>query len=277
MDAVPKKRFGQHFLTDRGVLHRLVELIAPTGSDLFLEVGAGTGALTTRLASPCGRIIAIEVDRDVIPALRQALSPFPTAAVLNEDILNLDLEELVRGFPANLRVRIAGNLPYNIGTAVIEKFLYSGLPVHDMTFMLQEEVAERIVSGPGSRRYGVLSVECQHAADVRIAFRVSPGAFTPRPGVMSAVVVFRPRGALADAVFESSFLMVTKAAFAHRRKTIANSLRRHPQLGHCSEQILSKAGIKETLRAEQVSVREYETLARRVADCGLPPADPEDR
>jgi 16S rRNA (adenine1518-N6/adenine1519-N6)-dimethyltransferase len=266
METAPKKHFGQHFLTDRGVLERLIELIAPGSSDLFLEVGAGTGVLTTRLAARCGRIIAIEVDRDVIPALRQAISPFPAAAVLNEDILSLDLEELARGLPANVRLRIAGNLPYNIATAVIEKFLYSVLPVHDMTFMVQREVADRIVSGPGSRRYGVLSVECQHAADVRIAFHVSPGSFSPRPGVMSAVVVFRPRGVLADAPFESRFLIVTKAAFAHRRKTIANSLRRHPQLGHRFEEILSKAGIKGTLRAEQLSVHNYEALAGAIAD-----------
>jgi 16S rRNA (adenine1518-N6/adenine1519-N6)-dimethyltransferase len=154
-----------------------------------------------------------------------------------------------------------GNLPYNIGTVVIEKFLYSGLPIHDMTFMVQHEVAERIVSGPGSKQYGFLSVECQHLADIRIAFRVNPGSFSPRPKVMSAVVVFHPKGIILNPAFESRFLQVTKAAFAHRRKNIANSLRRHPELGPCAEELLSRTGIKGSLRAEQLTLDDYERLA----------------
>ncbi len=265
MEVTPKKGFGQHFLRDSGVLERLVGLIRPSSEDVFLEVGAGAGALTVRLAPAVGRLFAVELDRDVIPALRQAVAAHPSVSVIADDILRLDVVDLVRDALPGRTLRVVGNLPYNIGTAVIEKFLYTGVSVHDLTFMLQLEVAERIVAGPGSKRYGFLSVQCQHRADARIAFKVHPGSFAPPPRVMSAVVVLRPKAQGVAPASEAGFLEVAKAAFGHRRKTLLNSLRHAPAVAPVAERLLREAGIDGARRPEQLAPDEYETLGRILA------------
>jgi 16S rRNA (adenine1518-N6/adenine1519-N6)-dimethyltransferase len=258
-----KKRFGQHFLRDTGVVDRIVRLIHPSPHDVFLDIGAGDGALSLRLAPSVSRLLAIEIDADCILPLEEALAPFPSATVVAGDILRLDLKELLSPYlPPGMQVRIAGNLPYNIATAIIEKMLHAELPIADMTFMVQLEVAERITAKPGTRDYGSFSVDCQHHSDVRFGFKVSSACFVPRPKVSSAMVSFRPKLSVLDPALEDDFEALCRAAFNYRRKTLENSLSRHPVFGKTASLLLERAGIKGSRRAEQLSVQEYENLAR---------------
>jgi 16S rRNA (adenine1518-N6/adenine1519-N6)-dimethyltransferase len=258
-----KKRFGQHFLRDTGVIDRISRLILPSADDVFLDIGAGDGALSLRLAPEAAQLLAIEIDADCIPNLEEALAPYPSATVIAGDILQLKLEELLSPqLLPDKKLRIAGNLPYNISTAIIEKMLHAALPIADMTFMVQLEVAERITAMPGTRDYGYFSVDCRHHADVRFAFKVSPACFVPRPKVGSAMVTFRPKPSPLAPELESDFEAICKAAFSYRRKTLENSLSRHPVFGKTAALLLKNAGIDGSRRAEQLSVAEYEDLAR---------------
>ncbi len=256
-----KKRFGQHFLRDSGTLERIVRLIRPRPEDRVLEIGAGQGALSVRLAPLVARLIALEIDRDCIAPLRAALEPFPSAVVEQGDILTHDLSELATHLEGK-KLRLVGNLPFNIATTIIERILESDLPVEDMIVMAQLEVAQRIAAFPGSRDYGYFSIYCQHRADVRIEFKVSPACFVPRPRVTSAMVTLRPKPRAFDPALEKRFQELAKAAFSHRRKTLANSLTNHPEFAAITHRLLSVTGIDGVLRPEQLSVADYERLAQ---------------
>jgi 16S rRNA (adenine1518-N6/adenine1519-N6)-dimethyltransferase len=264
MKTVAKKRFGQHFLRDTGTIERIVRLIQPSVNDLILEIGAGDGALSVKLAPLISRLVALELDYDCLPALETSLRQYPSAEIVEGDILQLDLPELFSSRDSKHRLRIAGNLPYNISTAIIQKLLTLQPPVWDMNFLVQFEVAERIAAAPGSPAYGFLSVYCQHLSDVRMGFKVSPACFVPRPKVTSAMITLFPHSGVQqpDPHLERSFVEVAKAAFSHRRKTLANSLRRHGVIGRASDAILSVTGIDGKRRAEDLSVQEYELLAK---------------
>jgi 16S rRNA (adenine1518-N6/adenine1519-N6)-dimethyltransferase len=262
MRPAAKKRFGQHFLRDSGILDRIVRLVRPGPEDVVVEIGAGRGALTTRLAEAAGRVLAVEIDEDCIELLRPSLEPLPSAVLCPGDILHMDVAALIAPYlTAGRNLRFVGNLPYNIATAIIDQLLDLDLPVHDMVFMVQLEVAERITAKPGTREYGYFSVYCGHRAEARIAFRVSPACFVPRPQVDSAVVVFNPKPRALDRAAEAEFKRLVKAAFAYRRKTVANSLRRDPEWGPVSAELLGCAGIDGSLRPESLSASDYERLA----------------
>jgi 16S rRNA (adenine1518-N6/adenine1519-N6)-dimethyltransferase len=261
-EPAAKKRFGQHFLRDTGVLDRITRWIQPASNDVFFEIGAGDGALSARLAPAVFRLVAIELDKDCIPRLEMALAGFESAIVVQGDILQMDSASLISRFvPPGKKVRIAGNLPYNIATAIIEKLLHMPLPIQDMFFMVQLEVAQRITANPGSRQYGFLSVECQHHADVQMGFKVSPACFVPRPKVASAMISFHPNNFQKDPALESCFESLCKAAFAHRRKTLENSMGKHSVFGRITSDLLKLAGIDGSRRAEQLTVQDYEHLA----------------
>ncbi len=243
-------------------MDRLVRLVHPIPEDVILEIGAGDGALSTRLAAAAGRLLAVELDVDCLPVLEKSLSPFPSARIVAADIMTLDLPKLLLDqVRTGERLRAAGNLPYNIATAIIQKLLNLPLPFADMIFMVQFEVAERITAQPGSRQYGLLSIICQHLAEARIVFKVSPACFVPRPNVMSAVIELHPLGRSRDQDSEDCFIEIARAAFTHRRKTLANSLRRHDELGADSSFLLADAGIDGSRRPEDLAVKEYEHLA----------------
>lgn len=257
-----KKRLGQHFLKDTGVLDRIIRWMEPAADQFFIEIGAGTGALSARLAEKAGALAAIEFDGDCIPVLEETLAPFDSAAVIHADILGLDLAKLAgEHLRPGQNLRVAGNLPYNIGTAIIGKLLRVDLPIEAMFFMLQLEVAERILARPGTREYGFLSVLCRRHAEARMGFKVSPACFTPRPKVMSAVISLRPKPRVKNTEWEAGFEELVKACFAHRRKTLANSLSMSARFGEIAGGLLEKAGIDGARRAESLGVTEYERLA----------------
>lgn len=261
MKIPAKKRFGQHFLRDTGVLDRIVRLIEPSCNDLIIEVGAGDGALSARLAPLASRLLAVEIDPDCLKQLEDNLLRYPSAKIVPADILNIAIDEMVASeIQPGQNLLVAGNLPYNIATVIIERFLHCKSAISRMIFMVQLEVAARIIAPPGSRQYGYLSVVCQRLAAVKMHFKVSSSCFVPQPKVTSAVISLCPYEILRDEKFQRHFEELAKAGFSHRRKTLANSLRRYQKIGPQADQLLADAAIDPSRRAEDLSISDYEKL-----------------
>lgn len=250
MLPTPRKRFGQHFLTDRHYLARIVEAIGPRPGDAMLEIGPGTGLLTAELARVVERLHVVEIDRDLAADLRRRFPP-ERVVVHEGDALTLDLASL----PAPLRV--VGNLPYNVSTPLLFHVAASAGRVRDCVFMLQKEVVDRMVAAPGTADYGRLSVMLQYRFAMAMALRVPPGAFTPPPKVDSAVVRMRPLGdERPRARDEPLFEAIVGSAFSQRRKTLRNAARER-----VPEAAFAKAGIDPSRRGETLSVAEFIALA----------------
>lgn len=246
----PKKRLGQHFLTDRHYLDRIVAEIDPRPGEAMVEIGPGPGALTERLAGVVRPLHVIEIDRDLAAGLRERFTP-EEVVVHEGDALDFDLGRL----PAPLRV--VGNLPYNVSTPLLFHVASFASRVRDCVFMLQKEVVERMVAEPGSEDYGRLSVMLQYRFAMSLAFRVPPGAFTPPPKVDSAIVRMAPLGeGRPVAADEDRFSRIVAAAFMQRRKTLRNALR-----GLVDETGFLRAGIDPGLRGETLSVAQFLALA----------------
>lgn len=249
-----RKRFGQHFLHDPGVLARIVAAIDPQPGQRLVEIGPGRGALTRPLLERCGRLEAIEIDRDLIPVLRERSAGFGELIVHEGDALETDFEAL-QGSGAKLRV--CGNLPYNISTPLLFHLLGAHAVIADMHFMLQKEVVDRIVAPPGSKTYGRLTVMLAAACRAEALFRVGRGAFQPPPAVDSAVVRLVPHAAdpfpLPD---RPRFARLVATAFSMRRKTLRNSLR-----GLVGADQFAAAGIDADRRPETLSPAEFAALA----------------
>ena len=257
-----RRALGQHFLRDAGIARAIVDLVAPTASDLVLEIGPGEGALTAELARRAGRVIALEVD----PVLAARLRPrFPGVEIVEADARGWDYGTL--GAPPGGRVLVVGNLPYSVGKPILMALVAARTAIDTMALMLQREVAERVAAAPGRRVYGSLSVLTQLYGDVTLALRVPPGAFRPPPKVESAVirldVLPSPRVAIAD---ERRFHVVVRAAFAQRRKTLANALA--AGLGQPVDVLRAaaeSAGIDPSRRAETLTIVEFAELTRRLS------------
>jgi len=252
------RALGQHFLRDQATARAIVDLVAPTERDLVVEIGPGDGALTGLLAGRAGRVIALEIDRALSAALRARL---PAVEVLDADARSWNYAGLVG--QAGGRVLILGNLPYSVGKPILMALIEARAAIHEMALMLQREVAERIAAPPGGKSYGSLSVFTQLHCDVRLALRVPPGAFRPPPQVDSAVLHLRvlraPRVPLAD---PRRFESVVRAAFAQRRKMLANAL--GAGLGLPLDSVrrgAAAAGVDPTRRAETLSLSEFAALA----------------
>jgi len=216
----PRKRFGQHFLHDRYVIERIITAIQPQTSDRLVEIGPGTGALSLPLLERHGQLQVVEFDRDLASRLR-ALDA-PGLEVIEADALKFDFGGLSAG---GTRLRLIGNLPYNISTPLLFHLLEYQHCIQDMTFMLQKEVADRICASAGDSAYGRLSVMVQYFCQARFQFRVGPGAFTPPPRVDSAVIQLQPCAAEITAEDPGALARLVTAAFSKRRKTLRNALR----------------------------------------------------
>ena len=257
-----RRALGQHFLRDAGIARAIVDLVAPGPGDLVVEIGPGQGALTAELARRAGRVVALEVD----PALVARLAgSFPEVEVLEADARTWDYRTLRA--PGGGRVLVVGNLPYSVGKPILQALVAARRAIQEMALMLQREVAERVAAAAGSRVYGSLSVLTQLYCDVRIALRVPPGAFRPPPRVESAVLHLRvlaePRVPLAD---ERRFHVVVRAAFAQRRKTLANALA--AGLGLPGDRVRAAAegaGVDPGRRAETLTIPEFAALAARLS------------
>ena len=250
-----RKRFGQNFLHDHGVIRRIIHSIAPHESDQIVEIGPGLGALTEELLSEAGELDAIELDRDLPPILRTKFFNYGDKFRIHEaDAMKFDFSSLRKG---DKRLRIVGNLPYNISTQLIFHLLSHSDNVEDMHFMLQKEVVDRMAAGPGENNYGRLSIMAQYFCKVESLFTVPPGAFNPAPKVDSAIIRLTPYQTLPDvAEDKEQFETVVRTAFNMRRKTLRNNLK--PLL---SADDLESIGIDPTLRPERLSVANFVTIS----------------
>ncbi|NCF36941.1 MAG: 16S rRNA (adenine(1518)-N(6)/adenine(1519)-N(6))-dimethyltransferase RsmA [Gammaproteobacteria bacterium] len=249
-----RKRFGQHFLHDRNIIDRILRAIAPQAGDNILEIGPGQGALTYPLLQRCDRLTAIELDRDLVPVLEQRAPAFGQLEVINADILEFELSSIA----STRKFRLVGNLPYNISTPLMFHLLESADLIEDMHFMVQKEVAQRIVAVPGDSSYGRLSVMLQCRCLCQYLFDVAPTCFRPPPKVDSAVIrllpLERPKYAIGDA---ASFARIVQTAFSQRRKTISNSLK-----SLLDRETIIACGIDPGLRAENLEIADFAKLSR---------------
>jgi 16S rRNA (adenine1518-N6/adenine1519-N6)-dimethyltransferase len=246
----PKKRFGQHFLTDRHYLGRIVGTIDPKPGDALVEIGPGSGLMTAELAPRVERLHVIEIDRELAAALRTAFAP-DRVTVHEADVLEFDFTAL----PSPLRV--VGNLPYNVSSPILFRMVEIAERLADCVFMLQKEVVDRMVAEPGTADYGRLSVMLQYRFAIAMAFKVPPGAFTPAPKVDSAVVRMAPLSAdRLRARDEQRFAGIVAAAFGQRRKTLRNATR-----SLVPEEAFVRAGIDPGRRGETLSVAEFAALS----------------
>jgi 16S rRNA (adenine1518-N6/adenine1519-N6)-dimethyltransferase len=254
---VARKRFGQNFLHDQGILRRIVEFISPRPGERLVEIGPGEGALTLPLLRAAGALTAIELDRDLIEPLKAKAAGIGALTVISADALTVDFGALAHGAP----LRVVGNLPYNISTPILFHCLEHADAIRDMHFMLQKEVVERMAAPPGSKTYGRLSVMLQLRCTVEPLLRVPPGAFRPAPKVDSAVVRLVPLPAASLPQVDNALLeRVVRAAFGQRRKTLNNAL-----ADVATTADIEAAGIDPRARAEQLAPAAFVALAAHLS------------
>jgi 16S rRNA (adenine1518-N6/adenine1519-N6)-dimethyltransferase len=274
MTIKPKKRLGQHFLVDQRVVARIIQAIEPDQSDAIIEIGPGTGAITRPLAARAGYLAAIEADSDLAAELKAGIES-DNVSIIQGDALAIEWDTLIDstvqafgarpcGWSKVPRVRIVGNLPYYISTPILQVLLAHSARIVDITVMLQDEVARRIGSPPGSREYGYLSVLTQFYCEVRSLFEVPPSSFRPAPEVRSAMVRLTVRRQPAVTVENPArYLALVRASFARRRKTILNNLKAAELFlgaGGPLGDALARAGIDPRRRAETLSLQEFAIL-----------------
>jgi 16S rRNA (adenine1518-N6/adenine1519-N6)-dimethyltransferase len=261
MRHIPKKRFGQNFLTDRGIINSLVEAIMPRPADVMVEIGPGLGALTQPLIQKLDHLHVVELDRDIVSWMQGHYAK-NSITIHNTDALKFDFSSLGKD------VRVVGNLPYNISTPILFHLLDSIGNITDMHFMLQKEVVERMVAKPSTAAYGRLSVMLQYRLQMEYLFTVPPEAFEPAPKVESAFVRAVPYEALpCTAKDEALFAKIVIAAFGQRRKTLRNTLK-----ALLDDAGFAALGIDPQLRAENISVGQFVSIANHLSRSGLHPA-----
>ena len=256
----PRKRLGQHFLVDKNIVRKIVDLANLQPGETVLEVGAGRGILTSALCQVASRIIAVEVDPGLVRHLQQTLSPYPNLEVVGADALKYPIETLLP------KTVVVANLPYYISTPLLFKFFMASDRIVRMVLMLQLEVAKRMVAQTGTREFGILSVLTQYFSKARLAFQVSRTCFRPCPDVASAVVhVDLKAQNPAEADETDGFIRTVRAAFGHRRKTLSNSFRDAGFLPSDLHRAMALAGIDGTRRAETLTLREFRELAHALS------------
>ncbi len=259
-----KKKFGQNFLIDSHVLEGIVEAAGVTDDDLVLEIGPGIGSLTQYLAEAAGKVVAVEIDKTLLPVLADTLSEYDNVTVINQDILKVDLDEIVSengGRP----IKVVANLPYYITTPIIMKLFESRARIESITVMVQKEVADRMAAGPGGKDYGSLSLAVGYYAKAVTVMDVPPSSFIPQPNVGSAVVNLsrytEPRVKVQD---EKRLFEIVRTAFNQRRKTLSNSLSNNPSLGVSRQEVadaLLKMGVDEKARGEILTLEQFAELS----------------
>lgn len=264
MNFRANKTLGQHFLLNPVTLDKIVGLADLGPEDRVLEIGPGPGALTERIAAKAGRLVAVEMDRRFAEALQEKFAGDPKVKIVEGDFLKTDLEELLA--PDSQGWKVVANLPYNVATEIIFHLLELSTFFRSFYVMVQKEVAERIVAGPGSKTYGILSVMTQLFSENKIVMKLKPGSFAPPPKVDSAIVRFQISDGCRFPIHKlETFEKVVRAAFGQRRKTIANALKNG---GFGEEKILAAlqaAGIEPLARAETVSIEKFAGLANAMA------------
>ncbi|SET23217.1 dimethyladenosine transferase [Natronincola peptidivorans] len=262
------KSLGQNFLIDKNILEKIVEAAEITKEDWVIEVGPGIGSLTQHIAEKAGKVVAVEIDRNLIPILEKTLEAYNNTEVIHEDILKVNLHEVIEEKFGKKKIKVIGNLPYYVTTAIIMKFLEEKVPMTSMTVMIQQEVAQRMQASPSTKDYGSLSIAVQYYCQPKILLKVPPAVFMPRPKVDSTVirldVLEKPRVQVEN---EKLFFQIIRDAFGKRRKTLVNAL----STGNLSlnkediRKAMEIAGIEEKRRGETLSIEEFAKLANHLA------------
>lgn len=264
-----QKKFGQNFLIDTHVLDKIILAADITRDDFVLEIGPGIGTLTQYLCEHAREVVAVEIDRMLIPILQDTLSEYNNVTVINNDILKLDLNELVRERNGGKPIKVVANLPYYITTPIIMDLFERHLPLKNITVMVQKEVAERMQAAPGGKDYGALSLAVQFYAKPYIAANVPPNCFMPRPNVGSAVInLTLHEKQPVDVIDEKLMFQMIRASFNQRRKTLINGLNNSPELPFTKETIqkaLGSIGISENIRGEALTLEQFAALANELS------------
>ena len=265
-----QKKFGQNFLIDTTVLDRIISSAEITKEDCVLEIGPGIGTMTQYLAERAGSVVAVEIDKALLPILEETLQDYDNVTVINDDILKVDINRLVEEKNGGRPIKVVANLPYYITTPIIMGLFESRVPLKSITIMVQKEVADRMQVGPGSKDYGALSLAVQYYAKPYIAANVPPNCFIPRPGVGSAVIRLtryeEPPVTVKD---ESLMFKLIRASFNQRRKTLQNGIANSPELPYSKAQVekaLEKMGLAANVRGESLTLAEFAKLSDIISE-----------
>ncbi len=265
-----QKKFGQNFLIDTHVLDKIIKAAEVTKEDLVLEIGPGIGTLTQYLCEAAREVIAVEIDKALIPILEDTLSSYDNVTVLNEDILKVDINKLVQEKNNGKPIKIVANLPYYITTPIIMGLFEAHVPVENITVMVQKEVAERMQAAPGGKDYGALSLAVQYYAKPYIAANVPPNCFMPRPGVGSAVIRLSLHKDHPVKVKDERLLFrIIRESFNQRRKTLVNGLNNGTEVKLPKETIaeaISQLGVSPTIRGEALTLEQFAKLSDIIYD-----------
>ena len=260
-----QKKFGQNFLIDAHVLEKIISAAGITKDDCVLEIGPGIGTMTQYLAENAGHVVAVEIDRNLIPILKETLADYDNVTVINEDILRVGIKALAEEYNGGKPIKVVANLPYYITTPIIMGLFESGVPIDNITVMVQKEVADRMKEGPGSKDYGALSLAVQYYAEPEIVANVPPNCFIPRPNVGSAVIRLTRHKEMPVEVKDPALMFkIIRASFNQRRKTLQNGLGNAPELPYTKEQIaaaIAEMGLTPTIRGEALSLAQFAQLS----------------
>ena len=267
-----QKKFGQNFLIDTHVLEKIISAAGITKNDCVLEIGPGIGTMTQYLAENAGHVVAVEIDRNLIPILKETLADYDNVTVINEDILRVDIKTLAEEYNGGKPIKVVANLPYYITTPIIMGLFESGVPIDNITVMVQKEVADRMKEGPGSKDYGALSLAVQYYAEPEIVANVPPNCFIPRPNVGSAVIRLTRHKEMPVEVKDPALMFkIIRASFNQRRKTLQNGLGNAPELPYTKEQIaaaIAEMGLTPTIRGEALSLAQFAQLSDILGNMG---------
>ncbi|MCI6121254.1 16S rRNA (adenine(1518)-N(6)/adenine(1519)-N(6))-dimethyltransferase RsmA [Bariatricus sp. SGI.161] len=260
-----QKKFGQNFLIDTHVLDKIIRAAEITREDMVLEIGPGIGTMTQYLAEAAGKVVAVEIDKNLIPILSDTLSAYENVTIINEDVLKLDIQKLANEENQGRPIKVVANLPYYITTPIIMGLFENHVPVESITVMVQKEVADRMQTGPGNKDYGALSLAVQYYAEPYIVANVPPNCFMPRPKVGSAVIRLtcheQPPVEVKD---ERLMFDIIRASFNQRRKTLANGLNNSDKLSFSKEEIteaIESLGKGSSVRGEALTLEEFAGLS----------------
>ena len=268
-DFAFQKKFGQNFLIDSHVLDKIIAAAGVTKEDVVLEIGPGFGTMTQYLAEAAKEVIAVEIDKTLIPILHETLADYDNVTIINEDILKVDIAKLVEEKNGGKPIKVVANLPYYITTPIIMGLFESHVPLDSITVMVQKEVAQRMQAGPGTKDYGALSLAVQFYAEPYIVANVPPNCFIPRPGVGSAVIRLTKWENPPIAVKDESFMFsLIRASFNQRRKTLQNSLV-NGGIQITKEQVveaLEQMELSPTVRGEALTLEQFAQLSDRLCE-----------
>ena len=260
-----QKKFGQNFLIDTRVLDKIINAAGLTKEDMVLEIGPGIGTMTQYLAEAAREVVAVEIDNNLIPILRETLKDYENVTIINNDILKVDIKELAESHNGNRPIKVAANLPYYITTPIIMGLFESNVPIDNITVMVQKEVAERMQAKPGTKDYGALSLAVQYYAEPYIVANVPPNCFIPRPNVGSAVIrLTRHQDPPVQVKDAGLMFTLIRASFNQRRKTLQNGLYNSPELFYTKEQIawaIEQLGVSAQIRGEALTLEQFGRLS----------------